>query len=141
MRDVSKLRLLCSSFCTQYQSDAKFYIDQAHDSEIRHLVVVYEKGGYGGGKEFAAAIPKAWTDQDVLNLILWPMKDPKAPYPAWEVPARVNGRPTLYEWWKDAPTTCVAPTQKPCMRGISEVGPTLEPANRTRTSGLRRLSK
>jgi len=37
MRDVSKLRLLCSSFCTQYQSDAKFYIDQAHDSEIRHL--------------------------------------------------------------------------------------------------------
>jgi hypothetical protein len=95
MRDVSKLRLLCSSFCTQYQSDAKFYIDEAPDSEIRHLVVVYEKGGYGGGKEFAASIPKAWTDEDVLNLILRPMKDPKAPHPAWEVPARAHGSPML----------------------------------------------
>jgi hypothetical protein len=95
MRDVSKLRFLCSSFCKEYQSEAKFYIDEANDSETRHLIVVYEKGGYGGGKEFAASIPKAWTDEDVLNLILLPIKDPKAPYPAWEVPARTNGSPML----------------------------------------------
>jgi hypothetical protein len=31
------------------------------------------------------------------------MKDPSAPYPAWEVPARANGSPMLYEWWKGAP--------------------------------------
>jgi hypothetical protein len=95
MRDVTKLRLLCSSFCEQYQSDAMFYIDEAQDSRIRNLVVVYEKGGYGGGKEFTASIPKAWTDDDVLNLIRWPMKDLNAPYPAWEVPARTFGSPVL----------------------------------------------
>src|SRR5258705_128389 len=33
---------------------------------------------------------------DVLDLILWPMKDhPKALYPAWEVPARAYGSPML----------------------------------------------
>jgi hypothetical protein len=58
MRDISKLRLLCSSFCKQYQSEANFYIDEAHSSGYRHLVVVYDKGGYGGRKEFAAGIPK-----------------------------------------------------------------------------------
>jgi hypothetical protein len=67
----------------------------------RQLVVIYEKGGYGGGKEFAAGIPKAWTDQDVENLIFWPMKDPWAPYPAWEVPTRVHGKPVLFKFWKD----------------------------------------
>jgi hypothetical protein len=58
MRDVSKLRLLCSSFCTQYQSDAKFYIDEPPNSEIRHLVVVYEKGGYGGARNSRRAFPR-----------------------------------------------------------------------------------
>lgn len=99
MRDVSKLRFLCSAFCKRYQSDAKFYVDET-PSGLRNLVVVYEKGGYGGAKEFGAGIPKAWTDQDVLDLILWPMKDPDAPYPAWEVPARVKGSPILLAWWK-----------------------------------------
>ena len=48
MPDVSRLKFICSSFCTQYQSEAKFYIDEAHASGSRHLVVVYEKGGYAG---------------------------------------------------------------------------------------------
>jgi hypothetical protein len=39
----------------------------------------------------------------VLDLILWPMKDPSPPYPAWEVPARTYGSPMLYEWWKGGP--------------------------------------
>jgi hypothetical protein len=83
MPDVSKLKFICSSFCTQYRSDAKFCIDEAHASGLRHLVVVYEKGGYGGDPNFMAGIPDGWTDQAVMDLILWPMKDPKAPYPAW----------------------------------------------------------
>ena len=68
MRDVSKLKFICSSLCTQYQSEAKFYIDEAHASGLRHLVVVYEKGGYGGDPEFLAGIPNEWTDQAVLDL-------------------------------------------------------------------------
>jgi hypothetical protein len=103
MRDVSKLKLLCSAFCTQYRSDAKFYIDEAHTSGLRHLVVVYEKGGYGGAPEFLAGIPDEWSEQGVLDLILWPMKDPNAPFPAWEMPARAYASPMLYEFWKGGP--------------------------------------
>jgi hypothetical protein len=36
-----------------------------------------------GDPEFLAGIPNEWIDQAVLDLILWPMKDPSAPYPAW----------------------------------------------------------
>jgi hypothetical protein len=39
----------------------------------------------------------------VQDLIFWPMKDPNAPYPAWEVPARAFGSDMLYEWWKGGP--------------------------------------
>ena len=70
---------------------------------MRHLVVVYEEGGYLGDPEFLAGIPNEWIDQAVLDLILWPMKDSSAPYPAWQVPARANGSPMLYEWWKGGP--------------------------------------
>ena len=38
MRDVSKLKFIGSSFCTQYQSQAQFYIDETHASGLRHLV-------------------------------------------------------------------------------------------------------
>ena len=104
MPDVSTLKFIYSSFCTQYQSEAKFYIDEAHASGLRHLVVVYEKGGYAGHPNFAASIPDKWSEQDLLDLILWPMKDhPKALYPAWEVPARAYGSPMLYTWWKGGP--------------------------------------
>ncbi len=30
MRDVSKLKFIGSVFCSQYQSQAKFYIDEMH---------------------------------------------------------------------------------------------------------------
>jgi hypothetical protein len=85
MRDVSKMKFLCSVFCKQYQSDAKFYVDEARLSGVRNLVVVYEKGGYGGDKEFTAGIPNAWTDQDVEDLILLPMKESRG------APSRVGG--------------------------------------------------
>jgi hypothetical protein len=93
MRDVSKMKLLCSSFCKQYQSDAKFHVDESNSSGLRHLVVVYDKGGYRGAKEFAAGIPRHWTNQDVVDVILWDHPDTR--YPAWEVPARAYGSPML----------------------------------------------
>jgi hypothetical protein len=99
MADAGNLRLIASVHCTQYKTDAKCFIDDAHPSGQRHLVVHYEKGGYEGRPEFAAGIPNDWSDQDVIDLLLWPMKDPRALYPAWEVPARVYGSSTLFRWW------------------------------------------
>jgi hypothetical protein len=93
------LRLIASLYCQQYKTDAKLYIDEAHPSGQRHLVAQYEKGGYGGDREFAAAIPSDWTDQAVMDLLLWPMKSPSAPYPAWEVPARVHASSELFRYW------------------------------------------
>jgi hypothetical protein len=78
MRDVSKMKFLCSVFCKQYQSDAKFYVDEARLSGVRNLVVVYEKGGYGGDKEFTAGIRDAWTDEDVGTGPLFPRKRTQA---------------------------------------------------------------
>lgn len=60
---------------------------------LRNLVVVYDQGGYDGAKEFAAGIPKDWTDEQVLDFILWDHPDTR--YPVWEIPARVHGRPML----------------------------------------------
>jgi hypothetical protein len=96
----SNLRLIASLYCKQYKTEAKFYIDDAHPSGRRHLVVHYETGGYAGAREFAAAIPDGWGEKDVMDLLLWPMKSPRAPYPAWEVPARGHGSPELFRWWK-----------------------------------------
>jgi len=93
------LRLIASLYCSQYKTDAKLYIEDPHPSGQRHLVAQYEKGGYGGDREFAAAIPDDWTDKAVTGLIFWPMKYPKAPYPAWEIPARAFGRAELFRWW------------------------------------------
>ena len=93
MRDVSKLRLLCSSFCRQYKTEAKFYVDEVHSSGIRTLVVIYASGGYDGNPEFAAGIPKSWSDDDVIDLIL---KDrAEAKYPVWDMPARAFGSTIL----------------------------------------------
>jgi hypothetical protein len=93
MCNISKLRFLCSSFCRQYQSEAKFYVDEAHSSGARHLIVVYEQGGHDGAKEFAVGIPWDWTDRDVVDFILWDL--PNAQYPVWEVSARAYGSSIL----------------------------------------------
>ena len=64
MRDASTLRPLGSAHCTQYDTEARFYIDAGERQ--RHLVVHYENGGYRGAPEFAAGIPDSWTEQDVM---------------------------------------------------------------------------
>jgi len=97
--DARSLRPICSLYCKQYGSDAKLYIDEAHPSGKRHLVVQYEKGGFRGAKEFAASIPDDWTEDRVMDLIFWPMNS-DAPYPAWEVPARAHGSIFLTDDWR-----------------------------------------
>ena len=99
MPDARKLRPIATAYCKEYKTDAKFFIQDEHPSGRRHLVVQYEKGGYGGRPEFAAGIPDDWSEQEVLDLLLWPM-NPSAPYPGWEVPARVEGSPVLFRFWK-----------------------------------------
>jgi len=66
MRDVSKFKLMCSSFCRQY--GRQFYVDEAHSSGVRQLVVIYASGGYGGNPEFVTGIPNSWTEDDIINL-------------------------------------------------------------------------
>lgn len=99
MRDVSKLKFIGSTFCSQYQSQVNFYIDEAHASGKRQLVVVYENGE----PDFIAGIPDEWADENVQDFVFWPMKNPNSRYPAWEVPARAYGNPVLFAWWKSRP--------------------------------------
>ena len=78
-----------------YKTEAKFYIDETHSSGIRHLVVIYASGGYGGNPEFITGIPNSWTDDDVINLILKDRAETR--YPVWEMPARAFGS-TMLDW-------------------------------------------
>ena len=48
MRDVSSLKPIGSTHCTQHNTEARFYIEVVPESAQRHLVVHYEKGGYQG---------------------------------------------------------------------------------------------
>src|SRR5438874_7557675 len=84
MRDVSTLKPIGSAHCPQYNTEAKFYIDAAHKLGKRHLVVHYDKGGHNGAPEFVAGIPDDWSEENVIDLILRPLEDANAQYPAWE---------------------------------------------------------
>jgi hypothetical protein len=92
-QDASNRKLIGFVYCKQYQADAKFYIRTG--DEGRELRVVYDSDR----PEFGSEIPESWTEQDVLDLISWPMKDRNARHPAWEVPARVYGSWSLFRWW------------------------------------------
>jgi hypothetical protein len=104
MTETRQLRLIASLWCQQYGTDAKAYIEDLHPSGQRHLVIIYEQGGYKDEPEFAAAIPDDWTEADIMELLLWPMA-PTAPYPRWELSARVYGTETLFRWWADEKPT------------------------------------
>jgi hypothetical protein len=107
MADTRKLTPIGSlARCKQYGCVTEFYIETGHPSGQWHLVVRYGEG-YGGPddlpiidgqREFAAAIPADWTDDDLHSLMLEPM-NPEALWPAWELPARVHGTATLFRWW------------------------------------------
>jgi hypothetical protein len=100
MTEARNLRLIASLRCSEYQTGAKCFIDDALPSGRRRLVVHYDNGGYAGRREFTAGIPDDWSEQDVMDLLLSPMKHPGSPYPSWEVPARAFGRPKLFRWWE-----------------------------------------
>jgi hypothetical protein len=104
MTEARKLKPIGSVHCQHYKSEARFYIEEAHPSGQRHLIVRYGEGYTGrdnppivdGHREFVAGIPDDWNEQDIQDLIAWPIKDPD--YPAWEVPAKVYGSSELF-WW------------------------------------------
>ena len=94
-------RQIGSTYCMHYDTEAKFFLEDEHPSGLHHLVVHYVNGGHDGRPAFAAAIPHDWTEQDVSNLLLQPMKDDpnSSKYPAWEISSRVYGSPRLFRWW------------------------------------------
>ena len=98
MPETRQPRRIASAYCTQYQTNAEFFIQDQHPSGLRHLVVPHEEGGYDDRPSFAVGIPADWTEKDVLDLLL-PMKDPNREYPAWEIPSRAYGSPMLFRWW------------------------------------------
>jgi hypothetical protein len=96
MTEARNLRLIASLRFSEYQTGAKCFIDDALPSGRRRRVVHYYNGGYAGRREFTASIPDDWSERDVMDLLLSPMKDPSAPYPSWEVTARAFGSPKLF---------------------------------------------
>ena len=68
-------RQIGSTYCMHYDTEAKFFLEDEHPSGLHHRVVHYVNGGHDGRPAFAAAIPHDWTEQDVSNLLLQPMKD------------------------------------------------------------------
>ena len=71
--------------CPEYETTATIRINDAHSSGTDHLEVDYRSPDHG---HFTIAIPDDWTDQDLLELIFLPPRDPgKRNWPAWEIPA------------------------------------------------------
>ena len=121
------LELIGSVFCEQYQTEAKFYIERSiplkpgFGTGARHLVVQYGDGYTGreglavasnGQREFASMIPNDWSNEKLLEFLLAPAKNPNVPYPTWEVPARVHGRPVLFDF-EDTSGESVATAGRP----------------------------
>jgi hypothetical protein len=98
-------RAIATARCAPYACEAAFFI-KSYESGKRALVVRYDENYVGpqlptvdGQRQFETGVPDDWSERDVMDLLLWPMKDPNAPYPAWEVPARAYGSATLFRWW------------------------------------------
>jgi len=103
-----QLQKLAECYCPQYTTDALFLLEQLGNGQ-RQLVVRYRAEGYSGPHlpkaegadgylEFAAILPSDWFVADMDQLLLWPMK-PGAPFPKWELAARVHGSGTLFRFW------------------------------------------
>jgi hypothetical protein len=107
------LQPIGSAFCEHYQTEARFFIErsvslgQRIGTGARHLVVQYGESYAGrdnlavtatGQREFAIIIiPYDRSNEKLLGFLQAPTKNPNVPYPTWEVPARVHGRPVLFE--------------------------------------------
>ena len=84
--------------CPEYETTATIRINDAHSSGTDHLEVDYRSPDHG---HFTIAIPDDWTDQDLLELIFLPPRDPgKRNWPAWEIPAYDFVSSRLFRFWK-----------------------------------------
>jgi hypothetical protein len=64
---MSNMKCLGSVYCSQYQTTAKFYVEQAKDYEsLRHLGVHYENGR----PPFRAGIADDWSEADVVRHVI-----------------------------------------------------------------------
>jgi hypothetical protein len=107
------LEFIGSVFCEQYKTEARFFIERPMSLRpcsrkgARHLVVQYGEGHTGrqdlavaanGRREFASMIPHDWNNDKLLTFLYASAKNPNLAYPTWEVPARVHGRPFLFDF-------------------------------------------
>jgi hypothetical protein len=60
-------------YCPEYQTTATIRINDAHSSGTDHLEVDYRSPDHS---HFTIEIPDDWTDQDLLELIFLPPRDP-----------------------------------------------------------------
>ena len=95
------MRRIASVHVEQYKCEADVFIDEP-SSGRRRLVVQYGDGYCGPGDlekagngrpQFVAGIPDGMSEQEIINN--WLLSPMKAPFPRWEMPARVYGSPTL----------------------------------------------
>ena len=84
--------------CPEYNTTATIRINDAHASGTHHLEVDYRSPDHS---HFTIAIPDDWTDQDLLELIFLPPRDPgPRNWPAWEIPAYQFVAFRLFRFWK-----------------------------------------
>jgi hypothetical protein len=95
------MRHIASVHVEQYKCEADVFIDEP-SSGRRRLVVQYGDGYCGpddlkkadnGRPQFIAEIPDGMSEHEIINT--WLLSPMRAPYPTWEMPARVYGSPTL----------------------------------------------
>jgi hypothetical protein len=104
-----KLSHISKIYCTQYKTEAELFIQDKHPSGLRHLIVQYDDGR----PEFAAAICKDWTERDISDFLLWPLKNPGTKHPVWEIPERLYHSRQLFRWWAgEEPKRASVPTKK-----------------------------
>jgi hypothetical protein len=85
-------------YCPEYETTATIRINDAHSSGTDHLEVDYRSPDHS---HFTIAIPDDWTDQDLLDLIFLPPRDPgPRNWPAWEIPAYEFVSIRLFRFWK-----------------------------------------
>jgi hypothetical protein len=95
------MRHIASVHVKQYKCEADVFIDEP-SSGRRRLVVQYGDGYCGPGDlekadngrpQFITGIPEGMSEQELINT--WLLTPMGAPYPRWEMPARLYGSPTL----------------------------------------------
>ena len=84
--------------CPEYETTATIRVNDAHSSGTDNLEVDYRSPDHS---HFTIAIPDDWADQDLLELIFLPPREPgPRNWPAWEIPAYEYVSFRLFRFWK-----------------------------------------